>query len=217
MERAESKVRAKELLSGRWANAVGAVFIFFVVLALAASILNIVPILGWVVAAILGYYFKLAFNNYCIKLTRTDEKIKYNDCFVGGSVLFKSIVSQFLIGLIVSIIPIVFFVIGGFSESIVILTIGMLIELIISIYCTLTFFTLPFIFIEDSEIGIVEGIKKAMAISDGFKWKYFVFLLSFIGWSILASIALGIGWLWLTPYLTLSTYLFYKHMIREYQ
>lgn len=217
MERAESKVRAKELLSGRWANAVGAVFIFFVVLALAASILNIVPILGWVVAAILGYYFKLAFNNYCIKLTRTDEKIKYNDCFVGGSVLFKSIVSQFLIGLIVSIIPIVFFVIGGFSESIVILTIGMLIELIISIYCTLTFFTLPFIFIEDSEIGIVEGIKKAMAISNGFKWKYFVFLLSFIGWSILASIALGIGWLWLTPYLTLSTYLFYKHMIREYQ
>lgn len=217
MERAESKVRAKELLSGRWANAVGAVLIFFVVLALAASILNIIPILGWIVSAILGYYFKLAFNNYCIKLTRTDEKIKYNDCFIGGSVLFKAIVSQFLIGLIVSIIPIVFFVIGGFSESMVILTIGIVIELIISIYCTLTFFTLPFIFIEDSEIGIVDGIKKAMAISNGFKWKYFVFLLSFIGWSILASIALGIGWLWLTPYLTLSTYLFYKHMIREYQ
>ncbi|MDZ5254591.1 DUF975 family protein [Clostridium sp. LIBA-8841] len=217
MERAESKIRAKELLNGRWGNAVGAVFIFLVLATLASVILYIIPILGWILGAILGYYLNLSFNKYCIMLTKTDEKVKYNDCFVSGSVLIKAAVAQFIVGLIVVIIPIIIFAIGGVSKSSIIAIIGVIIEFIISIYYTLTFFTLPFIFIENEEIGIIDGIRKAIYISRGFKWKYFVFLLSFIGWIILACITLGIGWLWLTPYMTLSTYLFYKHMVGEYQ
>ncbi|EGT3614734.1 DUF975 family protein [Clostridium perfringens] len=217
MERAESKIRAKELLSGRWGNAVGAVVIFFVIAALASIILYIIPILGWILGAILSYYLNLAFNKYCIMLTKTDEKVKYNDCFVSGSVLIKAAVAQFIVGLILAIIPLIIFAIGGVSQSSTIAIIGMIIEFIISIYYILTFFTIPFIFIEDEDIGIIDGIKKAIAISRGFKWKYFIFLLSFIGWSILATITLGIGWLWLKPYMTLSTYLFYKHMVGEYK
>lgn len=223
MERAMSKIKAKELLSGRWANAVGAVALFFIVAAFCNLVLGIVPFIGIIIGSLLAYYFKLSFNKYCVKLSETDERVKYNECFLDALTFFKTMGAQLLTGFVIFIIPFIIIMVGMFQSmssfdgtvGMVIVSIGVLVELIFAIYYSLTFFTIPFIFIEDDEIGVIDGIKKAMAISKGFKWKYFVFLLSFIGWYLLACITFGIGLLWLVPYFILSTYLFYKHMTEK--
>lgn len=48
---------------------------------------------------------------------------------------------------------------------------------------------------------------------DGYKWRYFLLNLSFIGWGILCIFTLGIGLLWLIPYINTSLAEFYRQRI----
>jgi uncharacterized membrane protein len=52
------------------------------------------------------------------------------------------------------------------------------------------------------------GVKKTLTISklitNGYKWKLFVLDLSFIGWYLLGMLSLGIGFLWITPYWSIT-------------
>jgi uncharacterized membrane protein len=44
---------------------------------------------------------------------------------------------------------------------------------------------------------------------DGNKWKYFCLCCRFIGWALLCILTLGIGFLWLFPYIYVSMAKFY--------
>lgn len=225
MERVESKIRAKELLNGRWANAVGATALFCVVPCFISFIMSLlIPLIGGIVGSLFVMYMMLCLTKYCIKLTEEEGRIKYGECFLDALTFFKMLGAEILVSIIMFLIPVIIIMIGSiimitssYLIGSIILTLGMIVAVVLSILYTLIFFTLPFIFIENDEVGVIEAIKRAMAISKGFKWKYFVFLLSFIGWGILATLSLAIGWLWLRPYLILSTFLFYKHMNGEYK
>lgn len=52
------------------------------------------------------------------------------------------------------------------------------------------------------------GVKKALTLSklitNGYKWKLFVLDLSFIGWYLLGMLSLGIGFLWIGPYWSIT-------------
>lgn len=50
----------------------------------------------------------------------------------------------------------------------------------------------------------------------GFKLKLFLLYLSFIGWGILCVVTLGIGFLWLTPYINASKAVFYDNLREAY-
>ncbi|WP_363472132.1 DUF975 family protein [Companilactobacillus musae] len=59
------------------------------------------------------------------------------------------------------------------------------------------------------------AISKSRELMKGHKWEYFVLSLSFIGWSILAGITLGIGFIWLVPY-TKGTFVnYYNHLVTD--
>lgn len=45
-----------------------------------------------------------------------------------------------------------------------------------------------------------ECLNESKKVTKGHKWELFVFDLSFIGWDILCTLSLGIGFLWLLPY-----------------
>lgn len=47
---------------------------------------------------------------------------------------------------------------------------------------------------------------------DGHKWQLFCLHLSFIGWWLLCILTLGIGTLWLAPYIQNSTAAFYEDL-----
>ena len=61
-----------------------------------------------------------------------------------------------------------------------------------------------------------EAIELSMAMMDGHKWDLFCLELSFIGWAFLCVLSLGIGYLWLIPYMYASYAAFYEDVKNEY-
>ena len=54
---------------------------------------------------------------------------------------------------------------------------------------------------ENPKIGVMEAINMSKAQTRGHKWELFVLDLSFIGWSLLCSLTLGILSIWIMPYM----------------
>ncbi|WP_027109043.1 DUF975 family protein [Lacticigenium naphthae] len=58
------------------------------------------------------------------------------------------------------------------------------------------------------------SIKRSIELMKGHKWRYTVLQLSFLGWIILASIPLGLGFLWLIPYMYATNIAFYEDLTK---
>lgn len=66
-----------------------------------------------------------------------------------------------------------------------------------------------YILADHPEMGIMEAMNESKRIMRGNKWKFFCLNLSFIGWGILCLFTLGIGFLWLMPYVEVTVIAFY--------
>ncbi len=58
----------------------------------------------------------------------------------------------------------------------------------------------PYILADNPDIGAERAIQLSNRMTDGEKWDMFVLDLSFIGWYIVGALALGIGVLFVNPY-----------------
>ena len=61
------------------------------------------------------------------------------------------------------------------------------------------------------------AIELSMAMMKGHKFDYFCLILSFIGWILLGILTLGIGLLWVSPYIATASAHFYEHVKEEYE
>lgn len=59
------------------------------------------------------------------------------------------------------------------------------------------------------------AIERSMAMMEGHKMDYFLLILSFIGWYILGILSLGIGFLWINPYISRTLAFFYEDLKSE--
>ncbi|MGM0218088.1 DUF975 family protein [Enterococcus sp. AZ126] len=64
----------------------------------------------------------------------------------------------------------------------------------------------------DMRPGFLECITRSKHMMKGYKGQLFILDLSFIGWHILAILTAGIGYLWLTPYITATKAAFYENL-----
>ncbi|MBO0472839.1 DUF975 family protein [Enterococcus ureasiticus] len=60
--------------------------------------------------------------------------------------------------------------------------------------------------------GFLNSITRSKHLMKGYKGQLFVLDLSFIGWHLLAILTFGIGYLWLTPYITATKAAFYENL-----
>lgn len=127
--------------------------------------------------------------NYLLKLIR-NEAPTFNDIFRFKKDFFKLFCLSFLVNLIISF------------GSILIIP-GIILEL--------AYAMIYFIYV-DEEGTIKETMKASREMMKGYKWNYFLFSLSFIGWIILTIISLGIGLIWLVPYLVVAQALYYESL-----
>ncbi len=67
-----------------------------------------------------------------------------------------------------------------------------------------------YILAENPEMGASEAIDRSKELMKGNKWRLFCLHFSFIGWGILCTFTLGIGNLWLTPYMEAAGAAFYR-------
>ena len=65
---------------------------------------------------------------------------------------------------------------------------------------------------DNPEVGVMEAIKQSKQMMKGNKGTLFVLYLSFIGWFILSILTLGIGLLWLKPYVNTTVANFYENL-----
>ena len=69
-----------------------------------------------------------------------------------------------------------------------------------------------FIMTDDANISGVDALKMSWQMMEGHKMQLFMLWLNFIGWFLLSIITCGIGFLWLTPYMTAATLNFYRSL-----
>ena len=69
-----------------------------------------------------------------------------------------------------------------------------------------------YILADHPDMDIMTAIRTSKIMMKGHKWQLFCLQLSFIGWAILALFSLGIGYLFLTPYVGQATYAFYRNI-----
>jgi uncharacterized membrane protein len=85
----------------------------------------------------------------------------------------------------------------------------MLLLIVPGIIAAISYSQTFYIIAEDSSIKPMDAIDKSKKMMDGYKLKYFYLGLRFIGWFLLCLLTLGIGFLWLIPYMQISVAKFY--------
>lgn len=166
----------------------------------------------------------VGFSKFFLKFRENPNNSKFEDVLVSKSALLKSLGFVVIIGIIGAIIggiigvaavaSSVNFIFGNGGLSAVS---WLLIVLSIVLGVLLTIFSLAvsmtsYIIVDKEQLGLIKAMKLSIKMMKGHKWELFVIQLSFIGWAILGLITLGIGYLWLTPYMTLTITNLYKEL-----
>ena len=74
-----------------------------------------------------------------------------------------------------------------------------------------------YILAEHPDLTASEAIARSKEMMSGNRWRLFCLQFSFIGWSLLCSLTLGIGNLWLNPYKQAATAAFYREISGDAQ
>ncbi len=183
-----------------------------------SSIITFILVFG------LGVWATVGLPNFYLMFIEKIGNVSFSDLLVSMSKLVKSLIFTIIISLVVFVsMFIVMFVVGGAIASFIFtdITWGLGAIIGILVIClfiiALTIFDLalaltPYIIIEHEHLSTIEAMSLSIKMMKGNKWRYFVIQLSFIGWAILAIITLGIGYLWLIPYVSLTQANFYRDL-----
>lgn len=70
---------------------------------------------------------------------------------------------------------------------------------------------------DNPEMSGEQAIRRSMEMMKGHKMELFLLSLSFIGWILLCIITLGIGYLWIYPYMFTAHAAFYEELKKDYE
>lgn len=86
---------------------------------------------------------------------------------------------------------------------------AILIFTVLELYVIYMFELIYPLYIEHSEMTVLEGFQASRRLMRGNKKRLFLLQLSFLGWQVLGLCSIGIGFLWISPYMTQTTANFY--------
>ena len=175
---------ARESLKGKWGLAIGT----FVVYMLISGILQIIPIIGPIGSLIISGPLALGLAVFSLSISRNQDA-KLEQIFQGSNNFGTALGAYLLIVLFVFLWMLLLIIPG----------------IIAAISYSMTFYILA----DDNSIDAMAAIDKSKKMMDGYKWKYFCLGLRFLGWALLCILTLGIGFLWLVPYMQVSMAKFY--------
>jgi len=176
--------KARESLKGKWGLAIGT----FVVYILITIALQKIPIIGPIASLIVSGPLALGLAIFSLSISRNQDA-KLEQIFQGFNNFGTALGASLLISLFI-ILWMLLLIIPG---------------IIASISYSMTFYILA----DDNSISAMDAIDKSKKMMDGYKWKYFCLGLRFFGWALLCVLTLGIGFLWLVPYMQISIAKFY--------
>ena len=181
------KQRALDSLSGNWGPVIGTYLVYFLVMSA----------IQWTYVGqfIIGGSLSLGLAIYNLSISRGQD-FRFNQIFDGFKNFVNSMVT-YLLSLIYIILWTLCFIIPG-------------------IIAAFSYSMIFFILADEPELTPSETLKKSKEMMDGYKMDFFLLNLSFIGWAILCIFTLGIGFLWLFPYMQITYAKFYEEVRRAY-
>ena len=99
--------------------------------------------------------------------------------------------------------------------SSIVAVIGAILYLVAYVWCIIKsyYYQLSFIIASENEgLEAKDVVDRSRELMDGKRGKLFVLQLTFIGWAILGALSLGIGFLWIIPYIQCAIIAFYKYV-----
>lgn len=193
MLKLNSELRAvsRTILSGNWMMAALATLVYLLI----AGGVSSIPVAGSVLAIIITYPLAYGFAILFLDLFREGKPIDIGKLFDG----FKDFGRVWVTLILVAIYTILW-------------TCLLIIPGIVKSY---SYALTPFILKDEPELKYNAAIEKSMRMMDGYKMKLFLLDLSFIGWMILSVLTLGIGLLFLQPYMNTARAAFYEDLKAE--
>ncbi len=180
--------RARESLKGKWRFAINVVLLVFLIETLLRSLKY--PVLGVLILLLLSGPMVVGINGFWLAFSRGHNP-KIRQLFDGlvEGVWLRALKAYFLVMLYV-FLRLLLLIIPG---------------IIASFAYSQTFYILA----EHKNMNPKEAIHKSKQMMRGHKWKLFCLGLRFIGWGLLCILSLGIGFLWLAPYVNVTLAKFY--------
>ncbi len=184
-ENRDLTAQAREALSGKWGLAVGVFFVYMLIM----GGIQVIPFAGSIASLILGGPLMLGIAVFSLTISRKQDA-RFEQLFDG----FQNFGTA----------------LGTYILMAVFVFLWMLLLIIPGIIAAIAYSQAFYILAEDNNIGAMDALKKSKEMMYGYKWKYFCLGLRFIGWAILCTLTLGIGYLWLIPYMQVSFANFYE-------
>lgn len=90
----------------------------------------------------------------------------------------------------------------------ILIVIGFIVQIILGF----AFSQAVYLLIDHPDYRVTGALRESFNLMKGRKMRYFLLQLSFIGWGLLGCLTLGIGFLWITPYITQTNTQFYLNL-----
>jgi uncharacterized membrane protein len=151
----------------------------------------IISAIASIISLIVNPALLFGFNMYALKFSRNQE-VEFNS-FFDGFKYFRKAFNTYYLRSIYTFLWSLLLIIPGIVKSI-------------------AYSQTLFILSDNTNLSAEEAIKESMKMMDGHKLEYFKLQLSFLGWVILGIFTLGIGYLWLAPYVYITNAKFYEDL-----
>jgi uncharacterized membrane protein len=176
--------QAREALKGKWGLAIGVVVVYI----LLVGAIQVIPVIGAIGSLIIGGPLVLGVATFALSLSR-NQNPRFEQMFEGFNRFGIALGTYLLIALFVILWCLLLIVPG----------------IIAALSYSMTFFILA----DDNSVKAMEAIDKSKKMMYGYKAKLFRLFLRFFGWGLLCILTLGIGLLWLIPYMQITMAKFY--------
>lgn len=178
---------ARESLTGKWGLAIGTYVVYILMIGAIQATSELFPIAG-LLSLIIAGPMAVGLAIFSLNISR-NEDARFEQIFQGFNNFATSLGAYFLMVIFILLWSLLLIIPG----------------IIAALSYSMTFYILA----DDSSIGAMDAIDKSKKMMDGNKWKYFCLGLRFLGWALLCILTLGIGFLWLFPYIQISMAKFY--------
>ena len=181
---------AKESLSNHWGIGVGVMLLYYVIFSGASGI----PFFGLIASLIIAGPMAVGLCFVFLSLSRR-ENANVGQLFEGFNRFGTPLAACLLMNIFIflwSLLLIIPGIIAGYAYS-------------------MTFFIIA----DDPTVTPFDAISRSKKMMQGKKWKLFCLQWRFFGWVLLCILTLGIGYLWLGPYIQTAIAHFYNDVRRE--
>ena len=232
----ETRKLAREALAGKWGKAALLTLVYMLIVYVISFVLSFIPAVGPIAQVVIDIPIAFGLISTFIKLKR-GEDVSYTGFLTDGFNNFANswkvtlwVIVKMLIPVAVFVVAMVVLLIGsgvtiaGAAASSYsatnaggsVLIIGFIAMIAASIWLTIKSYSYQlvyYILFDNPTKDAKEIVEESEKLMNGNRWRLFCLELSFIGWSILTCFTLGIGMLWLMPYMVIAQIVFYEVLV----